>query len=301
MITDVPGVQVGHQTMVSAATGCTVVLLPEGTVASGEVRGGAPATREFALLDPINLVQHVDAVVLSGGSAFGLACADGVMGWLEAKGRGFSTAGGRVPIVVGMSLYDLTTGDGSQRPTAVTGESAAHTADVANGGPYGLGLVGAGTGATTAKWLGPDGVEPGGIGSHTVTDGDLIVSALMAVNAYGVINAAGGQALELGPRHIPLPDDDAGSVGDDGGCVDAFANTTIGLVVTNAKLDKADCFRVAKVGHGGLARAITPAHTPFDGDALVAAATGQVDADPVFVQMLAQRCVEQAIRSLGAS
>lgn len=297
MLSNVPGVLVGHTTNDVAKTGCTVIVFPPETVASGEVRGGAPATREFALLDPGNLVPSVDAVVLSGGSAFGLAAADGVMSWLEQAGRGFPTVGGVVPIVVGMSLYDLAVGDGSVRPSPLDGHAAAVAA---SSGAHLVGSVGAGTGATTAKWLGPDAHEPGGIGTATCRDGDLIVSTLIAVNAYGVIDerdGAGRRDLgDLGPPIYPEPDEPS-----EAATPPAFGNTTIGVIATNAILDKAGCQRVAKVGHGGMARALVPAHTPFDGDALVIGATGQVEADPLYVQLLAQRAVEQAIRSVAAA
>lgn len=306
MLSDVSGILVGHQTNEAAMTGCTVVVFPPGTVASGEVRGGAPATREFALLDPGNLVQNVDAVVLSGGSAFGLATSDGVMAWLEEHGRGFPTKGGLVPIVVGLSLYDLTTGDGSVRPGAAQGRAAA---TVAATGAHAVGLVGAGTGATTSKWLGPDAIRPGGVGTATCRDGALVVSALIAVNAYGCID--GDIEGDLGPPVYPPKTDAENGVTADGAVAGSpvasgamadggFANTTIGVVVTNAVLDKSQCYRVAKVAHGGMARALLPAHTPFDGDALVVGATGQVEADALYVQLLAQRAVEQAIRSVRA-
>lgn len=280
MLTDVPGVRVGHWTHADALTGCTVVLLPENTIASGEIRGGAPATREFALLDPLRLVSTIDAVVLSGGSAFGLAAGDGVMGWLEQQGRGFPTKAGPVPIVIGMSLYDLTVGDGAVRPTAENGvEAAAASVD----GPHEVGLVGAGTGATIGKWGGPDTVRPGGLGSATIRSGDLVVSALIAVNALGWIDD-GTTTADPGPRWAPTEAD--------------FGNTTIGVVVTNAKLDKMACQLAAQGGHDGFARALQPAHTSADGDALVVAATGTVDADPEHVRVLAQHAVVSAIRGL---
>lgn len=295
MLSDVTGVLVGHVTNTAARTGCTVIVFPPDTAASGEVRGGAPATREFALLDPGNLVPSIDAVVLSGGSAFGLAAADGVMAWLEEQGRGFPTAGGAVPIVVGMSLYDLAVGDSSTRPTAADGYEAAR---IARSGHHSVGTVGAGTGATTAKWLGPDAHQAGGIGTATCRDGELVVSALVAVNAYGTIEQGpeGRQDLsQLGAPVYPDKADEPDGAWSDGG----FENTTIGVVVTNAALDKVGCQRVAKVGHGGMARALVPAHTPFDGDALVVGATGEVEADPLYVQLLAQRAVEQAIGAVG--
>ena len=280
MLTDVPGVRVGHWTHTDAQTGCTVVLLPEGTVASGEIRGGAPATREFALLDPQRLVSTIDAVVLSGGSAFGLAAGDGVMGWLEQQGRGFPTKAGPVPIVIGMSLYDLTVGDGTIRPTAAHGaEAAAAAAD----GRHEVGLVGAGTGATVGKWGGPDTTTPGGLGSATIRSGDIVVSALIAVNALGWIDD-GTTTADPGPRWAPAEAD--------------FGNTTIGVVATNARLDKGDCHLAAQSGHDGFARALQPAHTSADGDALVVAATGTVDADPAHVRVLVQHAVVSSIRGL---
>lgn len=289
MITDVPGVVLGHWTDSEARTGCTVVILPPSTVASGEVRGGAPATREFALLDPNRLVEHVDAVVLSGGSAFGLATADGVMAHLEAAGRGFPTAGGPVPIVVGLSLYDLAVGDPSVRPGASEGRLAA---DGASEGSHSVGLVGAGTGATVGKWRGREHATPGGLGAATIVSGDLIVSALIAVNAVGVIDD-GTSTADPGPRPTPADPESGDAV------PPVFGNTTIGLVVTNGRLDKRACHLAAQSGHDGMARALLPAHTAADGDALVVAATGDVEADVSHVRVLVQHAVTRAIRSLA--
>lgn len=279
MITDVDGVLVGHWTDRAARTGCTVVLLPPGTVASGEVRGGAPGTREWALLAPERLVSHVDAVVLSGGSAFGLAACDGVVGWLEERGRGFPTSAGVVPIVVGAVLFDLAVGDPSVRPDAAAGRAAC---EAATGGPVETGRVGAGTGATVGKHLGADAARPGGIGTASVTDGDLVVAALFAVNAFG----------DLRDRTAPgaIRVDTSG----------AFEQTTIGVVVTNARLDKTQCLLVAQGGHDGFARALEPVHSLVDGDAVVAAATGAVDAPVELVRALTARVVESAIRSAVA-
>lgn len=288
MITDIDGVRVGHWTDPNAQTGCTVVLLPEGTVGSGEVRGGAPATREFGLLDPSKSVQQIDAVVLSGGSAFGLDAGSGVVRFLERQGRGFPTAGGRVPIVVGMSLYDLAVGDGSVRPTAENGYEAAAQAADEHSRPT-VGLVGAGTGATTGKWRGPNYRRPGGIVSATVESGDLKVAALIAVNAVGEVDD-GTSVHDLGPPAFALRE------GEQDGA--SGTNTTIGVVVTNAKLDKLGCFLCAQSGHDGLARSLFPAHSAADGDALVAVATGSVTADPFHVRLLAQNAVVMAVRSL---
>ncbi|MGF1596097.1 MAG: P1 family peptidase [Acidimicrobiales bacterium] len=287
MLTDVSGVRVGHWTDPVGRTGCTVVLLPPSTTASGEVRGGAPASRELALLEPTRTVQAVDAVVLSGGSAFGLAAADGVVSWLEEQGRGFVTRVGRVPIVVGLSLFDLAVGDASARPGPTEGRVAA---DAATAGPLELGPVGAGTGATTNKWAGPDAVVPGGLVGATLRAGELVVSCLVAVNAYGAVDD-GSTVTDPGPPVRP-PDDDAGFG------VEEATNTTIGVVATNAALDKVGCRLVAESGHDGLARALYPAHTAADGDALVAVATGAVEADPFHVRVLAQSAVTIAVRSL---
>lgn len=271
MITDVPGVRVGHWT--GAGTGCTVVLLPAGTVASGEVRGGAPGTREFELLRPERLVSRVDAVVLAGGSAFGLAACDGVAQWCEERGIGFPTGGGAVPIVVGMVLYDLLVGE--ERPGAASGRAAC---EAAVAGPFEVGRVGAGTGATVRKWTGRrEDVRPGGIGTATVRDGEVVVSALFAVNAVG-------DAPDGSLRVPALPE--------------RFAeNTTIGVVATNAGLDKTGCLLTAQSAHDGLARALDPAHLSVDGDAVVACAVGGVEAPVDAVRVLAARAAEQAIRS----
>lgn len=282
MITDVAGVAVGHWTDAAARTGCTVVLVPAGAVASAEVRGGAPASRELDLLAPDRLVDHVDAVLLTGGSAFGLAAADGVMTWLEERGRGFPTPAGVVPIVPALGLFDLAVGDASVRPGPAAGRAACDAAAV---GPVELGAVGAGCGATVGGWRGPEAATPGGLGSATVRAGDLVVSALLAVNAHGSIDrdGTGGDGVE---GALPT----AGS---------PLANTTIGVIATNARLDKVGCLVVAQGGHDGLARSLVPAHTRVDGDALVAVATGQADASVDRVRLLAVAAVERAVRSIG--
>ena len=287
------GVLVGHWTDEAARTGCTVVVFPEGTTASGEIRGGAPATRDFALLAPERTVGQVDAVVLSGGSAFGLAAADGVMRWCEEQGRGFETRAGRVPIVVGLSLYDLAEGDGSVRPDAEAGYAAARAASE---GMSALGRVGAGTGATMNKWRGAEHRQPGGLGGALLQVDDVVVGALVAVNASGGINdGAVTDALVAGTYEHQPADPFAGA--DD---AEAHTNTTIGVVATNAVLDKVGCYRVARSGHTGMARALVPAHTDGDGDALVVGATGQVEADLGLVRLMAAAAVETAIRSVGS-
>lgn len=290
-ITGVAGVRVGHWTDEEARTGCTVVVLPAGTVASGEVRGAAPGTREWALLDPGRTVQHVNAVVLTGRSAFGLAACEGVMQWCEERGIGFPTPAGPVPIVVGMVLYDLGLGDPTVRPGLREGYAACQAA-AAGADAIGSGLVGAGTGATIGKWKGPDGVRPGGLGSALARHGDLVVAALLAVNAVGEPRPAGAPLSE--PRVPVLPISPVGpSPAESSGGLQA---TTIGIVVTNAALDKVGCLRVAESGHDGLARALDPVHTGADGDALVAAATGEmVPASLETVRALAAWVVERAV------
>lgn len=317
MLSDVPGVRVGHWTNGEARTGCTVVLLPRKAVASGEIRGGAPATREFGLLEPWRMIPSIDAVVLSGGSAYGLAAADGVMRWLEEHGRGFVTNTATVPIVVGMSLYDLGVGDPSVRPGPAEGRAAAEAAgpdpdpdtrpDAAIGSEVGdsaanLGLIGAGTGATVGKWGGPDATRPGGLVTATIRAGDVVVSALVAANAYGWVDD-GTTVTDPGPPVRPAPAepgevDSHSGTDSDGGDALATTNTTIGVVVTNAIVDKIGCHLLAQSAHDGLARALVPAHTAADGDALVAVATGQVEADLMHLRLLAQHAVTRAIRTL---
>lgn len=291
MISDVEGVIVGHWHDATARTGCTAVIFPSGTVASAEVRGGAPATRELALLEPERTVTHLDAVLLTGGSAFGLAAADGVMRWCEEQGLGVATPAGRVPIVAALALFDLAVGDPSVRPGPAEGYAACLAAgpDVVETGP-----VGAGCGATVGKWLGPARAQSSGLGSATVQRGELVVSALLAVNAFGSIDVDGGGV----DRAIGAGTAFAAGTGESptGGL---FTNTTIGVVATNARLDKVGCRVVAGGGHGGIARAIVPAHTRADGDAIVAAATGRVDADVDAVRLLAVAAVQRAIRSLA--
>ena len=276
----IAGVLVGHRTDHEACTGCTVVRFPDGTVASGEIRGGAPATREFALLDPTRLVDRLDAVVLSGGSAFGLAAGDGVMQALEAAGVGFETPHGVVPIVVGMALFDLGVGDATVRPDASWGRDALAAAvpDPATG------AVGAGTGATVRKWHGPDGAAPGGLGIRRVEQGDLVVTAIVAVNAVGDVDD-GTTVARVADGSRVWPGDAA-----------PFGNTVIGVVATNAALDKVGCHIVAQGAHDGLARAIVPAHMRSDGDGFVAAATGEVEVPVDEVRLAAVVATETAIR-----
>jgi L-aminopeptidase/D-esterase-like protein len=277
VITAVPGIAVGHWTDERARTGCTAILFPDGTVASGEVRGGAPATREWELLDPQRTVDRVDAVLLCGGSAFGLAAADGVVAWLEERGRGFPTPAGPVPIVVAAALFDLGVGDPSVRPGPAEGRAAC---DAARESAAETGQVGAGAGATVGRWRGE--ARPGGLGGGVQGEGELVVGALVAVNAFGDL-----RGTDRPPPAFAAP---------------PFESTTLAVVATNGRLMKRDCLLVAQSAHDGLARALEPVHTEFDGDAAVAAATGAVTTPLEPVRLLAARAVEDAVRAaLGPS
>lgn len=309
-VTDVPGLRVGHWTDAEARTGCSVVLFPKGTVASGEARGGAPATRELALLDPLRTVSRIDGLVLTGGSAFGLASADGVVRFCEERGMGFPTAAGPVPIVVALGLFDLMVGDARVRPGPDQGYAACVAA---TDGPVAAGLVGAGTGSTVAasRAVSDEAVpvprRPGGLVTGSVRVGELVVGVLVAVNAAGVPGADDALAVDiaaLAPSAAGDAADAAGSAGapgagSPGAGVAGFGNTTIGLVATNADLDKVSCNLVAQGAHDGLARSVFPAHTRADGDAFVAASVGGVGADVDVVRGLAVHAVTQAIVSLA--
>jgi L-aminopeptidase/D-esterase-like protein len=283
VITEVPGVLVGHFTDEHARTGCTAVVLPEGSRASGEVRGGAPATREWELLAPGRRVERVDVVMLTGGSAFGLAACDGAMRWCEEQGRGHPTLAGPVPIVIGAALFDLLRGKGSVRPGAEAGYAAC---DAASSDPPALGQVGAGTGATVDKWRGLEHARPAGIASAAERVGELVVGVLLAVNAFGGV-------LEPGRPRPPVTELIA-----PGGPLE---HTTIGVVATNAALDKSACRLLAESAHAGVARALEPAASTLDGDAIVAASTRALDAPLEQVRMLAARATEAAVRAVAAA
>lgn len=273
-----PGIRVGHWTDLDAATGCTVVLCEQGPRAGVDARGAAPATRETDLLRPGSLVGRAHAILLSGGSAFGLDAAGGVMRYLEEHGVGFPTHAGRVPIVPGAALFDLGIGRAEVRPDAAAGYAACLAA--ADHVPEGC--VGAGTGATVAKLAGPAGAVKSGIGSaaRRLADGTL-VGALLAVNAVGsVYDPWSGAPLAL-PRAVSQAPY-APLVG---------TSTTIGVLATTATLDAGGVSRLAALGHDGLALAIRPAHTSYDGDTLFALSVPTTGADAA-VDMLA---LEQAV------
>lgn len=278
-LTAVAGVEVGHHTLAARPTGCTVVLAEAGAVAGVDVRGGAPGTRETDLLDPAKSVQRVHAVVLAGGSAFGLDAAGGVVRYLSERGVGYDTGVAKVPIVPAAILFDLGVGDPAIRPGADCGYRAA---EAASAGPVAEGNVGAGAGATVGKLGGAGRAMKGGVGSAAVTvPGGLVVAALAAVNAVGdVVDPATGRSI----AGVRTPDGKrladartllragAGAGGRRG------ENTTLGVVATNAGLSQAEATAVAQMAHDGFARAIVPSHTPSDGDAIFALATGRHDA-----------------------
>lgn len=276
-ITAVDGLTAGHFTLSERPTGCTVVLAEGGAVAGVDVRGAAPGTRETDLLDPVNTVEQVHAVVLSGGSAFGLDSATGVMRFLEERGVGFNVGVARVPIVPAAILFDLGVGDASIRPGADCGFKAATAASSAS---LAEGSIGAGAGATVGKLGGPGQSMKGGIGTASITlPGGLTVAALIAVNSVGdVIDPATGEVV-AGVRTPAGGLADAREIVRSGLLVrpPRGGSTTIGIVATNARLTKAEANKVAQMAHDGLARSISPVHTPFDGDTLFALATGRYD------------------------
>ena len=266
-ITAIPGVRVGHWTDRDAETGCTVVVFPEPNVATAEVRGAAPGTREYALLQPEMRVEQVQAILLTGGSAFGLAAADGVVRELEADGRGHDTLVGKVPIVPAAVLFDLFPGDPSVRPGPEEGAAAYRSASA---DPVEQGRVGAGTGATAAKWRGFEHIRPGGLGSATRPAGDATVGAIVAVNAIGDVFTVEGEPL-TGGAHEPGPP---------AMVPQAFTNnTTLVVVATDAAFDRIELRRLVFRAHDAIAACIRPAHTRWDGDIVFAVSCGEVEGD----------------------
>ncbi len=302
-ITDVEGLVVGHHTMKQRDTGCTVLICREGAIAGVDVRGGAPGTRETDLLAPDATVERVHAVLLSGGSAFGLDAAGGVMRWLEQQQIGFAIAKVHVPIVPAAVLFDLWHGDTRVRPDAAAGYAAC---EAATSSPPMQGSVGAGAGATVGKLFGLERATRGGIGSASVTVGGVTVGALIAVNAVGdVVDPDTGQVI-------------AGARADDGSFINirqallqsahpsllrkpsmqrAGGATVIGVVATDALLSKAQAKRLATMAHDGLARTIAPAHTPADGDTLFALSTARSQA-PVDLMVLGSMAADVVARAV---
>jgi L-aminopeptidase/D-esterase-like protein len=306
-ITDVPGIQVGQVQDLEALTGCSVVLCRDGAVGGVDQRGGAPGTRETDLLRPMHLVQKLHAVLLAGGSAFGLDAAGGVMRYLEENGIGYKTIAATVPIVPAAILYDLAIGDASVRPDAEMGYQACLAA---SDEPPAEGNAGAGTGASVGFILGPAGAMKSGIGTASRDlGGRAVVGALVAVNTFGdVIDpasgaiVAGARPAKVGPLHVGGKGQFADTLevmrGMAGKLALGFAsrtNTIIGVVATNASLDKDGANKVAQMAHDGLARTIRPAHTMFDGDTLFALSTGKANVDVNIVGAYAAEAVAEAV------
>lgn len=294
-ITDVSGIWVGHWTDERAATGCTVVLCgEEGAVAGVDVRGGAPGTREIALLDPTCLVERIHALCLAGGSAFGLAAADGVMRYLEERSIGFETDAARVPIVPAAIIFDLALGDASVRPDAKAGYAACESA---TDGPVAEGSVGAGTGATVGKLRGLAGMMKGGIGTASCRIPGSVVGALAVVNPFGdVVDSQMGEivagALRAdGERFV----DTESALLKGAPPAQPLTNTTLGVVATDAALTKAQATKVAQMAQDGLARAIRPVHTPFDGDLVFALSLGDRKGNVGQVGAAAARVLAEAV------
>jgi L-aminopeptidase/D-esterase-like protein len=284
-ITDVDGVRVGHATDLVGMTGCTVVLAPTGVVASCEVRGGAPGTRNTDILQPGTLLEGVDAVLLTGGSAFGLAAAGGVERYLEERRIGAQIGPVRIPGVAGAVIFDLGVGDPGRRPGPDDGYAACLEAST----EVVEGRVGAGTGATVAKLWGPLRAVPGGVGTWSDRRGELVVGAVFVVNAVGEVVGADGEVL-AGPRL------ERGERRED--LVEALGpgNTTLGVVATNAILTKSDVRRVAGVANDSVDEAIRPAHTLYDGDTVFSLATRRTPTTVEEVERLVATVVPEAIR-----
>lgn len=306
-ITDIPGIEVGQAQDDEALTGCTVILCRRGAVGGVDVRGSAPGTRETDLLNPINLVDKVHAVVLAGGSAFGLDTASGVVKYLAEQKIGYGLGAVRVPIVPAAILFDLGLGKSARHPDAVMGYAAASDAHT---GPVAEGNVGAGTGATVGKIFGMTGAMKSGLGTAGIEiGGGVMVGAIAAVNAFGdVLDPTNGQIIagarpaKLGPVKLG----GAGPFADTlkvmktlaGRTILNFAtggNTVIAVVATNARFDKAQATKVAQMAHDGLARTVRPAHTMLDGDTIFALATGHRKADVSTVGAYAAEVLAQAI------
>ncbi len=282
-ITDIPGIRVGHATDPVGLTGCTVVLCEAGATASGEVRGAAPGTLETDVLHPGNLVQRIHGVLLTGGAAFGLAAAEGVMRYLQERGVGFDAGVARIPIVPAAVIFDLRIGSPSTRPNGAMGYEACQHASTE---PVEEGSVGAGTGATVGKVLGMAGAMKGGVGSWSIAlDDGPVVGALVVVNAIGDVVDERGNILagtrDAGGRFVRASS--ALLARSPGG---AFGNTTLAVVATTAALTKAQAWRLAVQGHAGLSRAIIPSHTLYDGDTVFALATGSHEGTPTETDLL---------------
>lgn len=299
-LADIPAFCCAHAQDAAAGTGCTVIVAPDGAVCGVDVRGGGPATRETDLLKPENMVQNVHAVVLSGGSAFGLEASCGVMDALSERGIGFELAGAHVPIVTGACLFDLLVGQNAH-PDKAMGRAAAEAALSDGAGSHlAEGNVGAGTGASVGKMLGGEGAMKTGFGMAGARWGDLVCVALVAVNALGhVIGPDGRQVAGTrdgkGGIADPLETFERAMSAQAVAAEGPVANTTIGCILTNARLTKAQATKTASCAHDAYARAIKPVHTQNDGDTIFTLASCQIEADPDAVSILATEAMQKAV------
>ncbi len=293
---EIEGIKIGHAQDLDAATGCTVIISEKGAIVGVDVRGGAPGTRETDLLDPVNLVSQAHAILLTGGSAFGLDAAAGVMAYLEERNIGFDVQVTRVPIVCGAALFDLTTGDHRIRPDREMGYQACVNA---RSDTCDQGSVGAGTGASVGKILGMERAMKGGIGCYALQTKDLQVGALVAVNCLGdVIDPVSGKKLAgvLNGDYKSIADTEEIMINSYSSQKDVFSgNTTLGVIATNAALTKAQATKLAAMAQNGYARTMRPAHSMFDGDTIFAMSLGDVEAELSVVGLLAARVMERAV------
>ncbi len=288
-----PGFRVGHWTDAEGWTGCTVVLAPPGSVGSGEVRGGGPGTRESDLLSPATSTPGPQAVLLTGGSAFGLAAATGVAGWLEEQGLGHPTPAGLVPLVSAAVVFDLMLGSPDARPDAAAGHAACEAAveDVVE-----RGSVGAGTGCTVGKLLGREHWTKGGLGAARLAVDGAVLTAIAAVNPVGDVLGSDGEVLAGAWRHGGYVRTVNLLAAGERPTLAARENTTLVCLATDARLTKLQAWLVARAASAGVARAVSPCATPFDGDMTFCLASGQVEVDPMVVSALAAEVSSAAIR-----
>lgn len=295
-ITDIKGIKIGHAQDEAGGSGCTVILCEEGAFAGVDVRGGGPASRETELLKPVNLVEQIHAVMLSGGSAYGLDAGSGAMKYLEEKRVGFDVGVAVVPIVCGASLFDLIVGDPKCRPDQAMGYAACQNASSMKPAE---GNVGAGTGATVGKFLGIDYMMKSGLGTYAVQIGELIVGAIVAVNALGdVVDLDTGKRLAgiLNHEKTAIANTEEAMYSEYDSSRNVFSgNTTIGCIVTNAKLTKTQATKLASIAHNGFARAIRPVHTMADGDTIFVLSAGQMEVMPDAIGALATEVMAKAI------
>lgn len=299
-ISEFKGIKIGHAQNVEGGTGCTAIVCEKGAWASADVRGGGPASRETELLKPVNLVEQIHCVMLAGGSAYGLAAGDGAMTYLEEKGVGFDVGVGVVPIVCGAALFDLVVGDPKCRPDHAMGYEACANADkMVAGQSIAEGNVGAGTGASIGKYLGVDTMMKSGIGTYCVEVGGVQCGAIVAVNALGdVIDIDTGKTIAgiLTADKTALSDTVETMLGEMSSTRNVFSgNTTISCLITNAKLTKTQCNKLASIVHNGYAMAIRPVHTSVDGDTVFVMATGEAEVSPDALGALATRVMAKAI------